>query len=71
MDQGPGIPANERGQVFEPFYRSANARGVAGVGLGLAIAREFAVAHRGTLELMDVPVGTHFRLTLPVAGGAS
>ncbi len=71
MDQGPGIPANERGQVFEPFYRSANARGVAGVGLGLAIAREFAAAHRGTLELMDVPTGTHFRLTLPVAGGAS
>jgi two-component system sensor histidine kinase GlrK len=70
-DQGPGIPADEREQIFEPFYRSTNARGVAGVGLGLAIAREFAAAHRGTLELLDMPAGTHFRLTLPVAGGAS
>ena len=66
--RGRDIPANERGQVFV-LHCSANARGAAGVGLGLAIAREFAVAHRGTLELMDVPVGTHFRLTLPVAGG--
>jgi two-component system sensor histidine kinase GlrK len=66
-DQGPGIPANEREHIFEPFYRSGNAKGVAGVGLGLAIAREFAVAHRGTLELLAASVGSHFRLTLPSA----
>jgi two-component system sensor histidine kinase GlrK len=68
-DQGPGVPAGERDQIFEPFYRSANARSIAGVGLGLAIAREFAVAHRGTLELLDAPVGARFRLTLPLTRG--
>lgn len=70
-DQGPGVPAAERDHIFEPFYRSANARGVAGVGLGLALAREFAVAHRGTLELLDAAVGTRFRLTLPLARATS
>jgi two-component system sensor histidine kinase GlrK len=70
-DQGPGVPAAERDHIFEPFYRSANARGVAGVGLGLALAREFAVAHRGTLELRDAAVGTRFRLTLPLARATS
>lgn len=69
-DQGPGIPEAERGHVFEPFYRSSNAKaqGVAGVGLGLAIAREFVAAHRGTLELVDASVGAHFRLALPLSG---
>jgi len=70
-DHGSGIPEGEREQVFEPFYRANNSRGVAGVGLGLAIAREFATAHRGMLELLDAPVGTHFRLTLPLSRRSS
>lgn len=70
-DQGPGISASERERIFEPFYRSTNAQGVAGVGLGLAIAREFAVAHHGALELLDSESGTHFRLTLPMTSVTS
>lgn len=69
FDEGPGIPAEDRDKIFEPFYRSQKTKHVAGVGLGLAIAREFAAAHRGTLELVPSAAGTHLRATLPLAGG--
>jgi len=69
VDQGPGIPEPDRERVFEPFYRGEHAKGVAGVGLGLAIARQFAAANRGVLELLASASGSHFRLTLP--GGAA
>lgn len=68
IDEGPGVPADDRQKIFEPFYRSAATKSVAGVGLGLAIAREFALAHRGSLELKDTPTGTHFRVALPLTG---
>jgi len=51
-DQGPGIPVEEREQVFEQFYRSPN-NPRAGSGLGLAIAREVAVHHHAHLTLGD------------------
>lgn len=69
-DEGPGIPSEDRERIFEPFFRGAAVRQVAGVGLGLAIANEYAVAHRGRIELLDGPVGAHFRVTLPMAWGA-
>ena len=69
VDQGPGIPEPDRERVFEPSYRGEHAKGVAGVGLGLAIARQFAAANRGVLELLASASGSHFRLTLP--GGAA
>ena len=66
-DQGPGVPAADAAQIFEPFYRSAGARQVAGVGLGLAIAREFVLAHRGELLLLNsAEGGAHFRVLLPL-----
>lgn len=68
IDQGPGVPEADRDRIFEPFYRSPASKGVAGVGLGLAIAREFVAAHRGSLDLLATPAGTHFRTTLPLAG---
>jgi two-component system sensor histidine kinase GlrK len=67
IDQGPGVPAQDEFQIFEPFYRSATSRHVAGVGLGLTIAREFVLAHRGELLLVASPVGAHFRVVLPLA----
>lgn len=67
MDEGPGVPEEERKMIFEPFYRSPGTKAVAGVGLGLAIAREFATAHRGTLEYLPGTEATHFRATLPLA----
>jgi two-component system, NtrC family, sensor histidine kinase GlrK len=66
-DEGPGVPEEERKMIFEPFYRSPGTKAIAGVGLGLAIAREFATAHRGTLEYLPGTDATHFRATLPLA----
>ncbi|SAK80578.1 periplasmic sensor signal transduction histidine kinase [Caballeronia pedi] len=48
-DDGPGIPAEARSRVFEPFYRAA--ADVEGTGLGLAIAKEIVQAHRGEIRL--------------------
>ena len=68
MDDGPGIPLQDRVRVFEPFYQStAEYTGpVKGTGLGLAIVREFALAHRGTAEVIDdANPGAHLRVVLP------
>lgn len=68
MDDGPGIPREDRVRVFEPFYQStAEYSGpVKGTGLGLAIVREFALAHRGTAEVIDDGnPGAHLRVVLP------
>ncbi|MBU3910336.1 MAG: hypothetical protein KKF85_04310 [Gammaproteobacteria bacterium] len=66
-DEGPGVPEADRTMIFEPFYRSPGTKSVAGVGLGLAIAREFALAHRGSLDFLVSDEGAHFRATLPLA----
>jgi signal transduction histidine kinase len=68
MDDGPGVPANEREQVFERFHRGdpARTRGAAGTGLGLAIARSLAERAGGRLELLEGGPGARFRLTLPL-----
>jgi two-component system, NtrC family, sensor histidine kinase GlrK len=71
IDDGPGVPAEDRNRIFQPFYRAPAARNIEGVGLGLAIANEFAMAHRGTLECLETERGAHFRLQLPVAAGAT
>jgi two-component system sensor histidine kinase GlrK len=65
-DEGPGIAAQDRPHIFEPFYRSSASRAITGVGLGLAIAREFVLAHQGELLVLDSPTGAHFRVTLPL-----
>jgi two-component system sensor histidine kinase GlrK len=67
IDEGPGISAEDRERIFEPFFRGNSSNGVAGVGLGLAIAHEFALAHQGTLEVIAREGGAHLRLQLPLA----
>jgi two-component system OmpR family sensor kinase len=67
-DTGPGIPAEERGQVFERFFRGSAAAGKPGSGLGLAIARAIAEAHGAALELGDRSGGgLEARVRLPGA----
>ncbi|MEM8983406.1 MAG: HAMP domain-containing sensor histidine kinase [Pseudomonadota bacterium] len=67
-DSGPGIPPDERAQVFEPFFQGATEQGglVAGTGIGLSVVSECARAHGGTVELVsgEFP-GAHFRLHIP------
>ena len=62
-DNGPGLPARARDNLFRPFVGSARP---GGTGLGLAIGREIARAHGGDLVLIDTSAsGTMFRLTMP------
>lgn len=58
-DDGPGIPPDQREEVFRPFFRLDEARNVdgGGTGLGLAIARDIARAHGGDIMLGDSPLG--------------
>ena len=51
-DSGPGIPAEERARVLEPFYRILGS-GQPGSGLGLAIAQTVAGHYRGEIRLLD------------------
>ena len=58
-DDGPGIPAEMREEVFKPFVRLDEARNQdeGGSGLGLAIARDVARSHGGDIVLGDSPLG--------------
>src|SRR3984885_583273 len=55
VDDGPGIPAPERERVFERFHRTdtGRTRATGGAGLGLAIVRAIAEAHRGSVRVRD------------------
>ena len=57
VDHGPGVPARDREQLFEPFRRLGDRQGPPGVGLGLAVARGFVDAMGGQLRLDDTPGG--------------
>jgi signal transduction histidine kinase len=64
-DNGPGIPEEIRDRMFEPFQSLGSKRGL---GLGLAIARQFVEAHGGTLTCAtETGRGTAFCITLPSA----
>ncbi|WP_063683270.1 sensor histidine kinase [Bradyrhizobium stylosanthis] len=63
-DEGAGIPADQREQVFEPFYRLAPLD--RGAGLGLNMVREIVQLHGGHVSVADGPEGgACFRMTLP------
>ncbi|WP_239235902.1 HAMP domain-containing sensor histidine kinase [Candidatus Nitrotoga sp. BS] len=69
MDAGPGIDKIDQDKVFEPFYqgRSMPDSHIRGTGLGLSIAREYALAHGGSIDLVQPSkAGAHFSLTLPI-----
>jgi signal transduction histidine kinase len=63
-DDGPGVPADQRESVFEPFVR-LNEEGTRGAGLGLAAARSIARAHGGDIAILDSEAGARVRVTLP------
>ncbi len=67
-DDGPGIPPDEREQVFEPFYRLDRSRDrqTGGYGLGLAIARKAVALHKGDIGVEQSPLGgARFVLRIP------
>ncbi len=70
-DDGPGIPATVRDQVFDRFVRGSGPADTAagnGTGLGLAIVRAVTTSHGGAVELATSPQGgALFRVRLPLA----
>ena len=68
QDEGPGVPVDEREKVFEPFFRGEPPPDQipSGTGIGLALAKIYAVAHGGSIEIIDnAAAGAHFRVLLP------
>jgi two-component system sensor histidine kinase GlrK len=70
MDEGPGIPSDERERIFEPFFQGKmpSGRHVRGTGIGLSVVHECVEAHGGNVGVRVRPTGgSHFRITLPVS----
>jgi len=64
-DNGPGIPASQREQIFDPFFSQRPG----GTGLGLAIVKQIMTAHHGRIDVYESSLqGAEFRLQLPMTG---
>ena len=65
-DRGPGVPEGRREAVFEPFRRLSDklTDGVAGTGIGLAIARDLARMHGGDVRCVPASRGACFQVEL-------
>ncbi|CAN5603528.1 ATP-binding protein [soil metagenome] len=67
-DDGPGIPPDDRGRIFERFVRldPARTRDTGGTGLGLAIVNDVVANHHGTITITDSQLGgTAFMIEIP------
>lgn len=70
-DDGPGIPEDDKTNLFEPFFRVDRSRSkkTGGYGLGLSIAKRIVEAHGGTIAVANnVTRGASFVVTLPMPG---
>jgi len=62
-DTGSGVPAELEGRLFQPFATSGK---VGGTGLGLAMVRQIAEEHRGSIDYRSTRKGTTFSLKIPL-----
>jgi signal transduction histidine kinase len=69
VDEGPGVPVEERDRIFDRFYRGATTRSTRGTGIGLAIVKTSVEALGGGVDLRESPqgAGATFEVTLPLA----
>jgi two-component system sensor histidine kinase QseC len=65
IDDGPGIPAEQRAAVFTRFHREKSSHGE-GYGLGLSIVQRAAQLHGAAIELLDSPFGTGLRVRVAI-----
>ena len=63
IDDGPGLPPEIRGDVFDPFVSGREN----GTGLGLALVSKIISDHDGWVSVESVPGKTRFRISLPQA----
>jgi signal transduction histidine kinase len=65
-DQGLGISSDEQANLYKPFYRGKNVRGITGTGLGLAVVKKCLELHHGELVVESrLGTGSMFRVTIP------
>ncbi|MEC4817466.1 MAG: ATP-binding protein [Scytonema sp. PMC 1069.18] len=65
-DEGIGIPKETISQLYEPFQRGGNVRGIMGTGLGLAVVKKCLDLHQGEISVeSEVGVGSIFTVTIP------
>ena len=64
LDNGPGLTAGMKDNLFKPFHSTKDAG--SGTGLGLSICQKIIESHKGRLELVDSKIGCHFRIRLPL-----
>lgn len=71
-DRGPGVPANERDRIFEPFYRlPGHAERAGGVGLGLSLVQQIAERHGGRAAVLPrAGGGSRFLMRWPLVPGS-
>lgn len=64
IDDGPGVPADVRDKLFDPYFTTKSS----GTGLGLAICRRLVEAHGGSIRLVATEPGeTQFAIELPIS----
>ena len=71
-DTGPGIAPEDRERIFEPFVRvdKSRSRAMGGAGLGLALVRDIAAQHGGSVQVAESSAqGTVMQLSLPTGDG--
>jgi len=68
IDDGPGVPAENRERIFDPFFTTKPVG--EGTGQGLDIVRRLVSRRRGKIDVFSEPGRTEFRVTLPIAGPA-
>ena len=68
-DNGPGIPANLKDRIFDPFFSTKDQGGA--VGLGLSLSHQIVSNHHGKLTVESEPgLGAAFTVVLPAAAQA-
>jgi signal transduction histidine kinase len=71
-DDGPGIAAQDRERIFEPYVRAGDGSRAGGLGLGLAICKRIVEGHGGVILLSDAPGGgSRFSFTIPAASSGT
>ena len=64
IDEGSGIPPENRERIFDPFFTTKRQ----GTGLGLAFSHKIVAAHRGSIAISSIPgQGSQFTISLPAA----